>query len=180
MTRHCILLFWMKSTQFVNRGKNTLETSGEDVKLHSEQVEKMLQLHPKRVEKMNLVDYGIFFIYMSDQYSFISFWAYIFTTRFECGFAIFPTRFECSFQIINIFWLIGGVVVAFLNLTGEREKSSPLVTSVFLHLLHSFRVYFYIFSTRFECIFTSSPLVRVYFYIFSTRFECIFISSPLV
>jgi hypothetical protein len=27
----------------------------------------------------------------------------------------------------------------------------PLVSGVFLHLLHSFRVYFYIFSTRFEC-----------------------------
>jgi hypothetical protein len=56
-------------------------------------------------------------------------------------------------------------------------------------LLHSFRVYFSIFPTRFECIFPSSPLVssvffhlphsfRVYFYIFSTRFECIFPIFP--
>ncbi len=37
--------------------------------------------------------------------------------------------------------------------------SSPLVSSVFLHLLNSFRVYFYIFSTRFECSITSSQLV---------------------
>jgi hypothetical protein len=37
--------------------------------------------------------------------------------------------------------------------------SSQLVWSVFLDFFHSFRVYFYIFSTRFECIFTSSPLV---------------------
>jgi hypothetical protein len=59
------------------------------------------------------------------------------------------------------------------------------------HLLHPFRVYFYIFSTRFECTFTSSPLVssvlihllhsfRVYLYIFHTLFECTFTSSPLV
>ncbi len=41
------------------------------------------------------------------------------------------TRFECS------------------------STSSPLVSSVILHLLHSFRVYFHIFSTRFECIFRS-------------------------
>jgi hypothetical protein len=46
-------------------------------------------------------------------------------------FMIFFTRFECSFT------------------------SSPLVSSVFLHLPHSFRVYFYIFSTRFECSFSS-------------------------
>jgi hypothetical protein len=41
----------------------------------------------------------------------------------------FPTRFECSFT------------------------SSPLVSSVVSHLPPSFRVCFYIFSTRFECIF---------------------------
>ena len=57
--------------------------------------------------------------------------------------------------------------------------------------LNPFRVWFHIFSTRFECGFTSSPLVssvfshllhsfRVYFSIFSTRFECGFTSSPLV
>ncbi len=31
------------------------------------------------------------------------------------------------------------------------------------NLLHSFRVYFHLFSTRFECIFTSSPLVSSVF-----------------
>ncbi len=54
-----------------------------------------------------------------------------FSTRFECSFRIFPTRFECSF------------------------KSSPLVSSVVLHLPHSFRVSFYIFPTRFECSFST-------------------------
>jgi hypothetical protein len=39
----------------------------------------------------------------------------------------FSTRFECSF------------------------KSSPPGSSVNVHLLHSFRVWFYIFSTHFEC-----------------------------
>jgi hypothetical protein len=57
-----------------------------------------------------------------------------------------------------------------------------------LDLPHSFRVWFHIFPTRFECIFTSSPLIssvvshlphsfRVYFYNFSTRFECGFRSE---
>ncbi len=43
----------------------------------------------------------------------------IFSTRLECGFGIFSTRFECSFT------------------------SSPLVSSVVLHLLHSFGVWFF-------------------------------------
>jgi hypothetical protein len=58
-------------------------------------------------------------------------------------------------------------------------------------LFDSFRVYFCIFSTRFECISAYSQLVssvflhilhsfRVYFCIFSTRFECISAYSPLV
>ncbi len=43
------------------------------------------------------------------------------------SFHIFSARFECGFA------------------------SSPLVSSVVLHLIHSFRVWFHIFSTRFEC-----------------------------
>ncbi len=50
-------------------------------------------------------------------------------------FHIFSTRFECGFT------------------------SSPPVSSVVSHLLHSSRVWFHIFPTRFECGFTSSPLV---------------------
>ncbi len=34
------------------RGKTTLETSGEGVKLHSKRVKKMFKLHSKRVVKM--------------------------------------------------------------------------------------------------------------------------------
>ncbi len=38
-------------------------------------------------------------------------------------------------------------------------QSSPLVPSVFVHLLHSLRVWLCIFSTRFEYGYASSPLV---------------------
>ncbi len=38
-------------------------------------------------------------------------------------------------------------------------SESTLVWSVVLHLLHSFGVWLDIFSTRFECSLTSSPLV---------------------
>ncbi len=99
--------------------------------------------------------------------------------------AIFSTRLECSFN------------------------SCPPVSSVVLHLLHSFRVYFFPFknpptffkSYRFKSTFFNffqnvldwgqiknrnirgnfgSDFLysfRVYFHIFPTRFECIFTSS---
>jgi hypothetical protein len=41
----------------------------------------------------------------------------------------------------------------------RSDQSSPLVSSVFSHLLHSFRVYFHIFSTRFECGFSGIILI---------------------
>ncbi len=57
-----------------------------------------------------------------------------------------------------------------LQLTGQATEYEgfwinffTLVSSVVLDILHSFRVYFYIFSTRFECSFTSSPLVSSVF-----------------
>jgi hypothetical protein len=56
-------------------------------------------------------------------------------------------------------------------------KSSSLISSVVLRLLHSFRVGF---PTRFECSFTSSPLVSSGVLRLPTRFECSFTSSPLV
>jgi hypothetical protein len=43
------------------------------------------------------------------------------------------------------------------------NRSSPLVSSVVSHLPPSFRVCFHIFPTRFECVFTSSPLVSSVF-----------------
>jgi hypothetical protein len=93
----------------------------------------------------------------------------------------------------------------------DLGTSSPLVSSVVLHFLYSFRVYFGIFSTRFECFLHLLHSFRVYFLVeiameafqcpsiclsishvmalygggqmtgeFPTRFECIFTSSPLV
>ena len=72
-----------------------------------------------------------------------------------------------------------------------QKNCSRLLSKSQLDFPHSFRVYFRIFSTRFECIFASSPLVssvfshllhsfRVYLHIFSTSFECGFTCSPLV
>ncbi len=37
------------------RFKSTLETSGEDVKLHSKRVEKIAKIHSKRVEKITSI-----------------------------------------------------------------------------------------------------------------------------
>ncbi len=72
-------------------------------------------------------------------------------TRIECSFNIFPTRFECSFRSSP---LVSSVVLTSFRLVSSVVSTSfRLVSSVFLHLLHSFRVYFYIFSTRFECSF---------------------------
>ena len=53
---------------------------------------------------------------------------------------IFSTRFECI------------------------ATSFPLVSSVFWHLYHTFRVYSDIFTTRFECIVSSLPLVSSVLY----------------
>jgi hypothetical protein len=58
----------------------------------------------------------------------------------------FSTRFECVSAFSHSFRVC-------------VSTFSTLVSSLFPHLPHSFRVYFYIFSTFFECISTSSPLV---------------------
>ena len=80
---------------------------------------------------------------------------------FRVYFNIFSTRFECIFT------------------------SSPLVSSVFSHLLHSFRVYFSYHILRHSLLCTPKELVCGHFldiqgHLFSTRFECNFTSSPLV
>ncbi len=127
------------------RCKNTLETSGEDVKLHSKRVY-FFQPVPSK-----------FVLFCCQSHNFVPFFPQyssnadvadrlFVTSQFQYLFIIFSTRFECI------------------------SRSSPLVSSVFSGLLHSFRVCFHIFSTRFECS----------FHIFSTRFECIFTSSLLV
>jgi hypothetical protein len=68
-----------------------------------------------------------------------------FTSNIE---VIFSTRFECSFlsspPISSVFFI-------FYTHFEFVFVSSPLISSVLLYLLHSFRVCFCIFSTRFEC-----------------------------
>ncbi len=87
---------------------------------------------------------------------------------------MFPTRFECTLEMDD----------------GEVSLLLALALAQ-IGILHSFRVWLYIFSALFECGFTYSPLFssvalhilhsfRVQLYIFSTRFECSFASSPLV
>ena len=65
---------------------------------------------------------------------------------------------------------VGGV------LRGLEQVSSPLVSSVFFDLIHSFRVYFFDLLQSFRMYFFDLlHSSRVYFFlIFSTRFECIF------
>jgi hypothetical protein len=68
---------------------------------------------------------------------------------------MFPTRFECSFQ--DPFCQYRKSTLKTLNIS-PKIQNKKFKTKLF-GLLHSFRVWFYIFSTRFECSFTSSPLV---------------------
>ena len=93
----------------------------------------------------------------------------------------FYTRNECGFRSSP---LVSSVILASVATPAAIYniafgKTGYESSSVLHHLLHSFRVYFTIFSTRFECITPSSPLVssvlnhllhsfRVYFTIFST------------
>jgi hypothetical protein len=100
-----------------------------------------------------------------------------FPTHFECNFSIFPTRFECNSTSLQ---LVSSVVFREWqtdwdgrhptknlrdklkndeNVKSSCKTSSSLFSSVFFHLFHSFGVYFLIFSTRLECIFSSFPLV---------------------
>ncbi len=126
--------------------KITLETSGEDAKIHSKRVEKMrkyTRTEWRRCENRleTSVESQVDFL-IEDESSFFDPISALEDEEKELvkKSSMFYTRFECSFS------------------------SSPLVSSLFSHLLHSLRVYFYIFSTRFEFIFTSSPLVSSVFF----------------
>jgi hypothetical protein len=138
------------------RWKSTLETSGEDEKVHSKRVEKMKKY--TRNEWINQKKYTrsewrtgniakalqVFEVMCSEPFSYKPDLIVYNSLLDGCArskqidtmrvWKIY-TRFECIFQ------------------------SFPLVSSIFFDLLHSFRVYFLIFSTRSECIFWSSPLV---------------------
>ncbi len=60
-----------------------------------------------------------------------------------------------------------------LNL-GYGLRSCPLISSVFCYLLHSFRVYFVLFSTHFECILLYSRLILS----FSIASFSLFLTKP--
>ncbi len=154
---------WNYTRNESRRCETTLETSGEDVKLHSKRVKKMwnytrnewricettleksledVKLHSKRVEKMRKLH--------SKRVK--KMWNY---TRKEWR------RLQGLQMDSKNNWNKDGRF--WRSCRYLKGTSFPLVSSVFLHLPHSFRVYFYIFSTRFECIFTSSPLVSSVF-----------------
>ena len=98
-------------------GETTLETSGEDVTLHSKRVRK-IRFDTLSIDPSAFISIELFSIEGTEPEDF-------FLPDTVKG--IFATRFECDFS------------------------SSPLVSSVVFHLRHSFRVWFFIFSTRFEC-----------------------------
>ena len=102
----------------------------------------------------------------------------IFNTRFECGFpssplvssvvshllcllrafSIFSTRFECSFKSSSLVSSVASLVqLGCLCSTNNATNYPQILDHEHQKLksktcfLHSFRVYFYIFPTRFEC-----------------------------
>jgi hypothetical protein len=93
-------------------------------------------------------------------------WFMIFPTRFEWGLAYIPLNgfrnpesldITDNSQLVWLRCLLHSFRVWFPIFSTPLEcvfTSSPLVSSVVLHLLHSFRVWFHIFSTRFECVFS--------------------------
>ncbi len=121
--------------------KTTLETSGEDVKIHSFRVYFFMPTSGPRVvccinwSQMKIPLYVLLKIRRR--------WGARAYRRLygTVGYWMveFYTRFECSFT------------------------SSPLFSSVVSHLLHSFRVYFHIFSNRFECSSHLPHSFRVWF-----------------
>ncbi len=96
---------------------------------------------------------------------------------FRVYFGLFSTRFEC---ISASSPLVSSVVfmenfVLFQNSFNWKRRScrrKPRLRAKTENLG--------LFPTRFECSFTSSPLVSSVVFIFSTRFECRYSFSPLV
>ena len=103
---------------------------------------------------------------------------------------IFSTHFECIFTsspLVSSVFFQGQLVILTLSNLQNPVSPGPTDWSVttylntlasdarMVNLFHSFRVWFHIFSTRFECIVhIFSTRFESTFSIFSTRFECIF------
>jgi hypothetical protein len=148
--------------------KNTLETSVKEFKPHSKRVWKMEKYTRTECKKSHAAGVSL----------------------------VSPVSFlkakpkTAIFLLVTVLNMFSTIVFTNISLPGRTTTTLvvgtfPLVSSVFFNLPHSFRVYFYIFLTRFECIFQSSSPVpsvffnlphsfRVYFSILLTRFECIF------
>ncbi len=79
------------------------------------------------------------------------FWVHMFSTRFECIFTSSPL-------VSSVF--LGESEPSQWALAEARYQNRFMARNdTKVHLLHPFRVQFYIFSTDFQCSFTSSPLI---------------------
>jgi hypothetical protein len=178
----------------------TLETSGEDINLHSKRVEKKLiytrnECNFSRFNSNNFplcAQYGMWLERMLNSENYVSLivtFCQNFTLETSVVFygekntletsgedvkttletSVFLetyeirelnskyTRFECSFEKLSrVLDLFGDFLKIAKNNKNKMIVKTTLVSSVFLNLLHSFRVYFSIFSARFECIFSEN------------------------
>ncbi len=118
--------------------KTTLETSGEDVKItletSGEDVKATLETSVNSFPASYLLERSCKLL----QCKFISYWV---VERDVQGRVGAWTRGEGGDQLV--LWPL---------------EKGMIWTVAFSHLLRSFRVYFFIFPTRFECSFISSPL----------------------
>ncbi len=124
-------------------------------------------------------------------------------TRDECNFTSFTLVSSVFFSMLFLLFYVSNARTELENscfFTYSLKVESTLVSSVFSHLFHSFRVCSRIFSTRFECSLVSvwmimnldstsaTPIItwlelifnEKLMYIFPTRFECVLVSFPLV
>ncbi len=138
---------WNYTQNEWRRGETTLETSGEEVKLHSKRVEKRWNYTRNEWGGCNLS----YFFRLSSSES--TSYACAISLNFSVASTDNYTRNEWGTCKLHSNWV---------------EKIRITLFSGFLsgcHWMASFRYAFWktIFSTRFECIFTSSPLVSSVF-----------------
>jgi hypothetical protein len=116
-------------------------------------------------------------------------WFCIIFTRFECifvsfqpvssVFSIFSTRSECVFSLyappgkLHLIYFIDD-----LNMPALDPYNTQSGIALLRRVLHSFRVYFTNFSTRFECILPTSPLVSSVDFASSPLDLSVFLDKP--
>ncbi len=123
------------------RCQTTLETSGEDAKLHSKRVEKTLYLSAQTIDatpdagvKADMQYFDRFFEKLSSP--LVSSVIIDLLHSFRVYFGRYYQKEHWGNEDIQV---------------SRGSASSPPVSSVALHLLHPFRVWLCIFSTRLEC-----------------------------